>query len=142
MKILLIALVLFFQLADSAWSDGLKELAPDLKVLSAEFGRFPTDKGPRNLNGRDVVFQKTNKVKGVGFSYGWRIKLDTSRKSVDVYEVWDGKKTVPEQGRAYEVKDGYIYHDWDVVMGTRKGKHTVEVYVEKRPIKKFTYSVI
>ena len=30
-------------------------------------------------------------------------------------------------GGLVEIVDGYIYHDWDVVMGIRKGKHTVEV---------------
>ena len=59
----------------------LATIAPDLKVVSAQFGAFPADKGPGERKGKDVVFKRTNHVKEVGFSYGWRFKLDTSRKS-------------------------------------------------------------
>lgn len=119
----------------------LATIAPDLKVVSAQFGAFPADKGPGERKGKDVVFKRTNHVKEVGFSYGWRIKLDTSRKSVRVYEIWDEQQKKPGKGQSVEIVDGLIFDDWDVVMGTRKGKHTVEVFLEGVPVKKFVYFV-
>lgn len=143
MKLILIASILVLQvlIAASAKSAYIATIAPDLKVVSAEFGAFPADKGPAERKGKDVVFKKTNHVKKVGFSYGWRIKLDTPRKSVRVYEIWDNRESKPGKGESVEIVDGYIYQDWDVVMGTRKGKHTVEVFLEGVPVKKFVYFV-
>lgn len=143
MKALILISILALQvfIAASAKDAYLATIAPDLKVVSAEFGAFPADKGPAERKGKDVVFKKTNHVKEVGFSYGWRIKLDTLRKSVKVYEIWDERESKPGKGGSVEIVDGYIYHDWDVVMGTRKGKHTVEVFLEGAPVKKFVYFV-
>lgn len=119
----------------------LATIAPDLKVVSAQFGAFPADKGPGERKGKDVVFKRTNHVKEVGFSYGWRIKLDTSRKSVRVYEIWDEQQKKPGKGQSVEIVDGLIFDDWDVVMRTRKGKHSVEVFLEGVPVNKFVYFV-
>lgn len=143
MKLIFLIPVLLLQtfVAASAKSPYIATIAPDLKVVSAEFGAFPSDKGPGERKGREVVFKKTNQVKKIGFSYGWRIKLDTPRKSVKVYEIWDERETKPGDGESVEIVDGYIYHDWDVVMGTKKGKHSVEVFLEGKPVKKFVYFV-
>ncbi|MBI1267876.1 MAG: hypothetical protein GC193_10650 [Cryomorphaceae bacterium] len=116
-------------------------IAPDLKVVSADFGAFPNGKGPMKLKGKEVVFKKTDHVREIGYSYGWRIKLDTPRKFVRVYEIWDDQQKKPGKGRSVEIVDGLIFDDWDVVMGTRKGKHTVEVFLEGSPVKKFVYFV-
>lgn len=116
-------------------------VAKDITVVSAEFGAFPFQKGPQTLRGRKVVFSPTNDVNKIGFSYGWRIKLKTPRRAVRVYEVWNGAKQGTGEGEDVQIVDGYIYHDWDVVMGTRKGKHTVEVFIEGVPVKTFAYFV-
>ncbi|HMP54315.1 MAG TPA: hypothetical protein PKD05_22410 [Candidatus Melainabacteria bacterium] len=143
MKALILISILALQVFSvaSAKDAYLATIAPDLKVVSAQFGAFPADKGPGERKGKDVVFKRTNHVKEVGFSYGWRIKLDTSRKSVRVYAIWDDRESKPGKGESVEIVDGYIYQDWDVVMGTRKGKHTVEVFLEGVPVKKFVYFV-
>jgi hypothetical protein len=116
-------------------------LAPDLKIVSAEFGAFPDGKGPKERQGKTVEFVPTNRVRKVGYSYGWRIKLETPRKAVNVYEIWETRNPQPGKGEMVSVADGYIYDDWDVVMGTRPGKHTLTVCVEHVPVKTFTYFV-
>lgn len=137
--IVLLILLLFGGPAGA--KDSTKSISNDLGIERAEFGRFPNGKGPRDLKGKNVVFRPSHKVDAIGFSYGWRIKLKTSQKSVHVFEIWDDRKTERGLGDPIKVVDGFIYHDWDVVMGTRKGKHSVEVFIEKQPIKKFVYFV-
>jgi hypothetical protein len=142
MKILTIAFIFLLQFATPGWTkDSPKSIAHDFTVVRAEFGRFPNGKGPHELKGKHVVFQRSNNVDSTGYSYGWRIRLETPRKSVHVFEVWDERNSEPAMGDPVDVVDGYIYHDWDVVMGTKKGKHSVEVFIEKQPIKKFVYFV-
>lgn len=50
-----------------------------------------------------------------------------------VYEIWDERESKPGKGEYVEIVDGNIYQDWGVVMGTRKGKHTVEVFLAGVP---------
>ncbi|MDZ4834221.1 MAG: hypothetical protein SGJ27_10630 [Candidatus Melainabacteria bacterium] len=143
MRTLVLSIILLLQIAPSV---GAKDslpifLASDLRVLSADFGRFKVGSGPKDLKGKNISFQKTNKVSATGYSYGWRIRLDTPRKTVHVFEIWDDKNTQPQIGDPVEVVDGYIYHDWDVVTGTTRGKHTVEIFLEKQPVKKLVYFV-
>jgi len=121
-------------------SKPLKVIAPDLVVEAAEFGAFPAGKGPRDRKGKEVVFVPTEHVDKVGFSYGWRIKLQTPRKTVHVYPVWGdhAKEQKIQLGAVEKVVDGYIYHDWDEV-GAKEHRHSVTVYVEGTPVKSFVY---
>ena len=139
--VLIPLLVLQLSIAVCAKNPSAIVIAPDLKVVSAQFGAFPAKKGAAERKGKEVVFKETNQVKETGFSYGWRMKLDTPRKSVKVYEIFDNREEKPGEGEAVQIEDGFIYHDWDVVMGTRKGKHTVEVFLDGKSAKKFTYFV-
>lgn len=143
MKTVLVSLLLLLPLflsASASDANSLQQKESSLKVVSAEFGRFPDGKGPRNLTGKNVVFEKTNRVGSSGYSYGWRLALDSSLKSIKVFEKWDSRGSVGV-GTTYSIMDGMVYHDWDVVMGTRKGRHTVELFINKKPIKKFVYFV-
>jgi hypothetical protein len=115
-------------------------VAPDLKVMSAEFGAFPAGKGPKDRKGKAVVFTPTDKADKAGFSYGWRIKLRTPRKTVHVYPVWGDHATDQkvQLGSAETIVDGYIYRDWDEV-GAAKPRHSVTVYIEGKPVRTFVY---
>jgi hypothetical protein len=114
-------------------------IAPDLTVVSAEFGAFPSGKGPKDKKGKAVVFVPTDHADKIGFSYGWRIKLETPRKTVHVYPAWSDHNDVKVRlGAAEPIVDGYIYQDWDEV-GAVKHKHSMTVYIEGTPVKTFEY---
>ena len=142
MKTLLISISLMALLSPPAWcqDSNAQPVSSEVEIVSAEFGRFPEGKGPRQLPGKEVVFERANKVGKSGYTYGWKIALNTALKSVSVSEKWDENDKMVSSTR-YGVIDGLIYHDWDVVMGTRKGKHSVEVSVNGMPVKKFVYYV-
>ncbi len=142
MKTYLLFWIIFVLFCCPVWCEDSKpsSATSEVEIVSAEFGRFPDGKGPRQLPGKEVVFEKTNKVGASGYTYGWKIALNTTKKTVTVSEKWDGNDKLVSS-TAYGVIDALIYHDWDVVLGTRKGKHSVEVSVNKMPVKKFVYTV-
>lgn len=115
-------------------------IAPDLKIISAEFGAFPAGKGPKDKKGKAVAFIPTENIDKDGFSYGWRIKLETPRKVVHVYQVWGdhAKEESMQLGAAETIVDGYIYRDWDEV-GAKQHRHSVTAYIEGKPEKTFVY---
>lgn len=142
MKTHFLLITLLTLLCSPAWchDSNRSTASSDVEIVSAEFGRFPEGKGPRQLPGKEVVFEKTSKVGKAGYTCGWKIALNTTLKSVMVSEKWDGNDKLVSSTK-YGVIDGLIYHDWDVAMGTRKGKHSVEVSVNDTPVKKFVYVV-
>jgi len=117
------------------------QIEPDIKVISVDFGAFPKGKGPHDLKGQQVVFKKTQNVDKEGYSYGWRMKLDTTRKEVHINEAWGEHESDEKKppGALEDVVDGYVYHDWDESIGKDTGKKFVTVYCEAHPVKTLTF---
>ncbi|MDR3616001.1 MAG: hypothetical protein P4L53_20760 [Candidatus Obscuribacterales bacterium] len=89
----------------------LKVIAPDLIVESFEGGKFPKHHAPSDKP-KKVIFIPTKESKDPGFTYGYRIKLKTTRKEVNVKEQFEAfpAKSV---GRMEKPIDGCIYRDWE-----------------------------
>ncbi len=100
----------------------LKEVAPDLVIKSAEQGAFfkldkkTGDVDPRDFKPLSVIPRKH------AFMFGWRMAVETSRKSILVQERTvdgSGKQGMPFRRTP---KFGYIYNFTDIVAGTARGK--------------------
>lgn len=119
----------------------LKVIAPDLVIQSAEQGAFfkldekTGDADPRDFKQLSVIPRKH------AFMFGWRMAIETSRKSVLVQERsadGGGKQGMPFRRVP---KFGYIYNFTDIVAGTARGKKSKTIFVENLPIKTFKYEV-
>lgn len=105
----------------------LKIIAPDLVVESCELGKFPDHHAPSDKQNK-VIFIPTIVSKCCGYSFGYRIKLRTTRKQVKIAEQFEGFPSTPA-GRMETPKNGLIYRDWDDG-GVRKGPYWVRIWVE------------
>jgi hypothetical protein len=128
-----------------------------LNVAKAEFGIV-------NVNPQDykVSLKPTNKVPlKKDTAYGWRIQLKGYQGQVTWREVYQlpkaaqtwgppasaefsvaGDKTQATTQRTVYTKDGVISNTWTVAPGDPPGKHTIEVFVNNRPVGKFDFNLV
>ncbi|GAA6616374.1 hypothetical protein [Scytonema sp. NUACC26] len=128
-----------------------------LAVAKAEFGIV-------NVNPQDykVSLKPTNKVLLKNdTAYGWRIQLKGYQGQVTWREVYQLPKAAQSWGpptsaefsvspdktqattqRTVYTKDGVIGNTWTVAPGDPPGKHTIEVFVNNRPVGKFEFNLV
>jgi hypothetical protein len=132
--------------ADAKPSAPLKVIAPDLIVESLEFGKFPSGYGPHDLPPNKVKFIPVPRriVSEESYSYGYRIKLKTTRPTVLIWQAFDSWPENPKQkGQGRHEKpsaNGCIYETWPLD-GVRNGPRWVKVWVENIELPKLTYTV-
>lgn len=134
--------------------------APDVEIVSAEFGLFEEGKG------NEIVFQPAAVVpRAVGQRYGWIIELRTKKRSLAVREeyVLPGKPDaatakeadsqvaknlhIPDLRRSQVSQrqlvpvDGQIVGEWSVGPDEPAGKRRLQVSVEGQVAATFDYEL-
>jgi len=134
--ILLLAIGLVWPFASVIADDvkPLKIIAPDLVIDTVEQGEFLDDPpDPRHFKPSNVVGKHTG-------LFGWRMKINTTRKTVLVQE-----KAVKGSANALPFKAvpkfGYIFSAKDIVTGVSSGYYASTIFVENVPVTTLTMVV-
>jgi hypothetical protein len=130
-----LAMFILASAATAADSTFPKRIAPDLVIESAEQGEFlsaPAD--PRHFKRSDTVGKKCG-------LFGWRMKVRTTMTQILVQEKGAEKGQPDALPMQCEAKYSYLFAARQIVQGVSPGKYSMMVFVEKIPVKKFTFFV-
>lgn len=135
-------------------SKPVKVIAPDLIVESFEFGKFPDKFCPmNNIPHENIKFIPCKIVKGIGYNWGYRLKLKTSRTKIKLCSDGDylsqrgpeaAKPHLPfKDVNAIEVpQDGFFYDDrYVLTFGFRKGQYWTKVWIEGVELPPLIYTI-
>ena len=138
--------------------DSGKELqvSPDLSVVGSAFGVIELIEGKRK-------FHRSTEVPWIeGLSYGWVLRLKTTRESVNVREEfelpaaaknWDtagagSKVKISKDRRSIVVEKtystnskGFIYNFWSIAKGDPTGPYKIKVYLDNILVAVFDFHV-
>lgn len=144
-------LLVFMLLGCPTWAkeeQPLKVISPDLIVESFEFGKFPEGKAPMDeVPNSKVKFFPTTVVKGRGFSYGYRLKLKTSRKQINwTHTVGSFARKKSDEAtkgkeKLHDVENGVVYFNFPIVDGFKKGKYWIKGWIEGQELPVLSYTV-